>query len=137
MGWMQFRHIKKSSDFLSVNTFPPNLEVYVSIQTVLFGGLFLASFGVKSKISFVSCNACREKVDTRVVYQFGIFGRYSVGISPVLPIPYRRKTRSVHFGIKKGAMPPFFLKRGAMAPFLRSPTPLLEKRGEKRGEIYK
>jgi len=74
---------------------------------------------------------------TRVVYQFGIFGRYSVGISSVLPIPYRRKTRSVHFGIKKGAMPPFFLKRGAMAPFLRSSSPLLEKRGEEKGEVYK
>ena len=75
-------------------------------------------------------------VATRVVYQFGIFGRYSVGISPVLPIPYRRKTRSVHFGIKKGAVAPFFLKRGAMAPFLRSSNPLLEKKGEERGEVY-
>jgi len=48
------------------------------------------------------------------LYQFGIFGRYSVGISPVLPIPYRRKTRSVHFGIKKGAVapqwPPFWVQ---------------------------
>ena len=78
-----------------------------------------------------------DVVFSRVVYQFGIFGRYSAGISPVLPIPYRRKTRSVPFGIKKGAVAPFFLKRGAMAPFLRSSNPLLEKRGEERGERYK
>jgi len=30
---------------------------------------------------------------------------------------------------------PFFLKRGAMAPFLGA-HPLLEKRGEERGEVY-
>jgi len=34
---------------------------------------------------------------TRVVYQFGIFGRYSVGISPVLPIPYRRNYLSARY----------------------------------------
>ena len=62
---------------------------------------------------------------TRVVYRFGIFGRYSVGISRYLPYRYRRKIRSVHFGIKKGAVPPFLLKRGAMAPFLRI-HPLLD-----------
>jgi len=73
----------------------------------------------------------------RVVYRFGIFGRYSVGISRYLPYRYRRKTRSVHFGIKKGAVPPFFLKRGAMAPFLRRSTPFWKKRGEERGEVYK
>jgi len=32
---------------------------------------------------------------------------------------------------------PFFLKRGAMPPYLRSSNPLLEKRGEERGEVYK
>jgi hypothetical protein len=53
-----------------------------------------------------------------------------------LPYRYRRKIRSVHFGIKKGAVPPFSLKRGAMAPFLRSLTPFW-KRGEERGEVYK
>jgi len=74
---------------------------------------------------------------TNGTYCLGIFGRYSVGISPVLPIPYRRKTWSVHFGIEKGPLPPFFLKRGAMAPFLRSSNPLLDKRGEERGEVYK
>jgi hypothetical protein len=37
----------------------------------------------------------------------------------------------VHFGIKKGAVPPFFLKRGAMAPFLRTPTPFWKKGGRK------
>jgi len=31
---------------------------------------------------------------------------------------------------------PFFLKRGVMPPFLRSSNPLLEKRGEERGEVY-
>jgi len=41
------------------------------------------------------------------------------------------------FGIKKGAEAPFVLKRGAMAPFLRSSNPLLEKKGEERGEVYK
>jgi len=40
------------------------------------------------------------------------------------------------FGIKKGAVSPFFLKRGATAPFLRSYNPLLEKRWEERGDVY-
>jgi len=70
---------------------------------------------------------------SRVVYRFGIFGRYSVGISRYLPYRYRRKIRLVHFGIKKGAVPPFFLKRGAMAPFLRSSTPFWKKGGRKGG----
>ena len=81
---------------------------------------------------------------SRVVSRIGIFGRYSVGISWYLPYRYRRKTRSVHFGIKKGAVPPFFLKRGAMAPFLRAPTPFWKKKGggkggiiRKRGERYR
>jgi hypothetical protein len=73
-------------------------------------------------------------IKSKVVYRFDIFGRYLVGISPVLPIPYRRKTRSAHFGIKKGAVPPFFLKRGAMAPFLRS---FGKKGGGKGGSIQK
>jgi hypothetical protein len=72
----------------------------------------------------------------RVVYRFGIFGRYSVGISWYLPYRYRRKTRLVHFGIKKGAVPPFFLKRGAMAPFLRS-SPFGKKGGRKGGKYTK
>ena len=79
---------------------------------------------------------CRY-VRTRVVYRFGIFGRYSVGISRYLPYRYRRKIRSVHFGIKKGAVPPFFLKRGAMAPFLRSSTPFWKKGGRKGGKYTK
>ena len=74
---------------------------------------------------------------SRVVYRFGIFGRYSVGISRYLPYRYRRKTWSVHFGIKKGAVPPFFLKRGAMAPFLRSSTPFWKKGGRKGGKYTK
>ena len=44
---------------------------------------------------------------------------------------------SVHFGIKKGAVPPFFLKRGAMAPFLRSSTPFWKKGGRKGGKYSK
>ena len=30
---------------------------------------------------------------------------------------------------KRGQLPPFFLERGAIAPFLRSPAPLLRKKG--------
>jgi len=37
----------------------------------------------------------RYKVRTRVVYQFGIFGWYSVGISRYYQYQYRRKIRSV------------------------------------------
>jgi hypothetical protein len=66
---------------------------------------------------------------TRVVYQFGIFGQYSVGISWNLPNRYRRKTRSVHFGIIILVGTPFFLERGVMAPFLRGPAPILRKKG--------
>jgi hypothetical protein len=73
----------------------------------------------------------------RVVYRFGIFGRYSVGISRYLPYRYRRKIRSVHFGIKKGAVPPFFLKRGATAPFLRSSATFWKKGGRKGGKYTK
>jgi hypothetical protein len=78
-------------------------------------------------------SALGKRQINRVVYRFGIFGRYSVGISRYLPYRYRRKTRSVHFGIKKGAVPPFFLKRGAMAPFLRSSPPFGKKGGGKGG----
>ena len=74
---------------------------------------------------------------SRVVYRFGIFGRYSVGISRYLPYRYRRKIRSVHFAIKKGAVPPFFLKRGSTAPFLRSSTPFWKKGGRKGGKYTK
>ena len=80
---------------------------------------------------------CVLYVRIRVVYQFGIFGRYSVGISRYLPYRYRRKIRSVHFGIKKGAVPPFFLKRGSMAPFLRSSSPFWKKGGRKGGKYTK
>ena len=65
---------------------------------------------------------------------------FSVGIRSVFLGIYHTDTEGklgVHFGIKKGAVTPFFLKRGAMAPFLRSSTPFWKKRGEERGEVYK
>ncbi len=65
-----------------------------------------------------------SKQNTRVVYRIGIFWSILVSISWYLPYQYRRKTRSVHSGIKKGQLPPFSSKRGAMAP------PFEEKRGE-------
>ncbi len=65
----------------------------------------------------------------RVVNRFGIFGWYFVGISWYLPNQYRRKTRSLHFGIIILAGTPFFLKRGVMAPFFRGPAPVLWKIG--------
>ena len=65
----------------------------------------------------------------RVVYRFDIFGRYLVGISWYLPNQYRRKTRSVHFGIIILVGTPFFLKRGVTAPFFRGPAPILRKKG--------
>ncbi len=65
----------------------------------------------------------------RVGYRFGFFSWYSVGISWFLPNRYRRKTRSVHFGITILAGTPFFLKRGVTAPFFRGPAPILRKKG--------
>jgi hypothetical protein len=65
----------------------------------------------------------------RVEDRFGIFGRYSVGISWYLPNQYRRKTWSVHFGIIFLEGTPFFFKGGVMAPFLRGPAPILRKKG--------
>ena len=38
---MQFRHIKKSSNFSSVYRFPPNSIVWDSIRTVLFFGIHM------------------------------------------------------------------------------------------------
>jgi hypothetical protein len=66
---------------------------------------------------------------TRVGYRFGFFCWYSVGISWFLPNRYRRKTRSVHFGIIILAGTPFFLKRGVTAYFFRGPAPILRKKG--------
>ncbi len=73
------------------------------------------------------------------LYQIGIFRSVSVGISWYLPYWYRRKSRSVHFGIiflagtpfslKRGHWPPFWVKKGAPAPFLTQPAPLLRKKG--------
>ncbi len=53
----------------------------------------------------------------------------SLSDSWYLPNRYRRKTRSVHFGIIVLAGTPFFLERGVMAPFLRGPAPFLRKKG--------
>ena len=72
----------------------------------------------------------------RVVYQVGIFSRYSVGISPVLPIPYRRKLGRYISVSKRGQWPPFSSK-GGNGPLFEELHPLLEKRGEERGGIYK
>ena len=46
----------------------------------------------------------------RVVYRFGIFSQYLVGISQYLPNRYRRKTWLVLFGIMNWREPPFPLK---------------------------
>jgi hypothetical protein len=72
--------------------------------------MYLAEFG-------------KRDVKSRVVYQFGIFGWYLVGISWYLPNRYQRKTWSVHIGIIILAGTPFFLKRGVMAPFLGAQPP--------------
>jgi hypothetical protein len=82
----------------------------------------------------------REK--SRVVYRIGIFRSVLVGISRYLPYQYRRKYRSVHFGIiflagtpfplKKGALAPFLRKKGAPAPFLILPAPLSRKKRSSR-----
>jgi hypothetical protein len=47
---------------------------------------------------------------------------------------YRRKTRSVQFGIKKGAIAPFFPQKGGNGPLFKELCPPFE---EKRGERYK
>jgi hypothetical protein len=115
---------------------PGGNAVEVSVLNKEEGDAVLGEEGWKDGIWATSLSTF-----TRVVYRFGIFGQYSVGISWYLPYRYRRKIRSVHFGIKKGAVPPFFLKRGGMAPFLRSLTPFRKKRGEGReegrGEVYR
>ncbi len=70
---------------------------------------------------------------SRVAYQIGIFRSVSVGISRYLPYQYRRKTRSVHFGIKKGAIAPFFPQKGGNGPLFDEDSPPFE---ENRGERY-
>ncbi len=72
---------------------------------------------------------CADTLGTRVVYRFGIFCRYSVGISQYLPNRYRRKTRSVHFGIIIMAGTPFFSKGGSRPPFLGAQPPFWGKKG--------
>ncbi len=70
---------------------------------------------------------------SRVAYWVGIFRSVSVGISRYLPYRYRRKTRSVHFGIKKGAIAPFFPQKGGNSPLFDEDSPPFK---EKRGERY-
>ncbi len=81
---------------------------------------------------------CYDK--SRVVYQFGIFGRYLVGISPVLPIPYRRKTRSV-FSVwkiwQKIGGSPLFPKKGGHRPPLCTLHPFWRKKRNSRGIFQK
>ncbi len=60
----------------------------------------------------------------RVVYQFGIFGRYLVGISWYLLNQYRRKTRYISvlfFGGKH-----FFPQKGGHGPLFEGPSPHFE-----------
>jgi hypothetical protein len=65
----------------------------------------------------------------RVVYWFGIFGWYSVGISWYLPNRYRRKTQSVHFGIIFWREPLFSSKGGSWPPFWGAQPPFWGKKG--------
>ena len=46
MGMSEFSPKINSNDFLSVNTFPPNSEVYVSIRTVLNLQISSGAFGL-------------------------------------------------------------------------------------------
>ncbi len=75
-----------------------------------------------------------DAITSRVVYQIGIFWSVSVGISRYLPYRYQQKTRSVQFGIKKGAIAPFFPQKGSNGPLFKELCPPFE---EKRGERYK
>ncbi len=94
---------------------------------------------IQNRVQSVSVRSENRPVKTRVVYRIGIFRSVSVGISRYLPYRYRRKSRSVHFGIiflvgnpislKKGAKAPFLRKKGALAPFLIQPAPLFRKKG--------
>jgi hypothetical protein len=81
--------------------------------------------------------------NTRVVYQIGIFRSVSVGISRYLPYRYRRKSRSVHFGIiffggnpfipQKGGTGPLFEEKGGTCPlFDTASPPFLEKRSSRQ-----
>jgi len=109
------QQLTNGSTILFTFTFPVNLDLF-SLSTVSF--------------TFHVCNFVKLYIDS--VFSVGIrsvFLRYYQY--------YRWKTRSVHFGVKKGAVSPFFLKRGAMAPFLRRPTPLLDKGGWKGGNYTK
>jgi hypothetical protein len=67
-------------------------------------------------------------------YCLGIFWSVLVGISWYLPYRYQWKTRSVQFGIKKGAIAPFFPLKGGSGPLFKELCPPFE---EKRGERYK
>ncbi len=62
---------------------------------------------------------------TRIVYPFGIFGRYRSVFSWYLAYQYQRKTPLVNFGIKIFAATPFFPKMGDIGPLLEGLSPLL------------
>jgi hypothetical protein len=94
------------------------LLVFWFRREIVFGVLYILSVQYSRNYNF-----------SRVGYRFGFFGWYSVGISWFLPNQYRRKTRSVHFGIIILAGTPFFLKRRVTAPFFRGPAPILRKKG--------
>jgi hypothetical protein len=53
----------------------------------------------------------------------------SVSISRYLPYRHRRKTRSVHSGIEKGAIAPFFPQKGGNGPLFGEDSPPFEEKG--------
>ena len=63
-----FGTLKKSSDFSSVNTFPPNSELWVSIRTVLYETIavkllspFVKNFIIRTMNTFISIIFLREE----------------------------------------------------------------------------
>jgi len=64
---------------------------------------------------------------------WSVFGRYFSGITNTIP----KKNSVVTFRYQKGGSAPLFPQKGGNGPLFEDSNPLLEKRGEERGEVYK
>ena len=66
-------------------------------------------------------------------YFRSVFGRYF----SVFTIPIPKENSVGTFRYKKGGSAPLFPQKGGNGPLFEKLDPLLEKRGEERGEVYK
>ena len=76
-----------------------------------------------------------DNIKCRVIpirYFRSVFGRYF----SVFTIPIPKENSVGTFRYQKGGSAPLFPQKGGNGPLFEDSNPLLEKRGEERGEVY-